>query len=42
VTGRETGTVLVVADDRDETASRVCTVRRDLRTHDDAFAVFNI
>jgi hypothetical protein len=29
VTGRETGTVLVVADDRDETADRVCTVLRE-------------
>jgi ATP-grasp ribosomal peptide maturase len=29
VTGREAGTVLVVADDRDETADRVCTVLRE-------------
>jgi ATP-grasp ribosomal peptide maturase len=29
VTGRETGTVLVVADDWDETADRVCTVLRE-------------
>jgi ATP-grasp ribosomal peptide maturase len=29
VTGREAGTVLVVADDRDETATRVCAVLRE-------------
>jgi hypothetical protein len=29
VAGRETGTALVVADDRDETADRVCTVLRE-------------